>query len=161
MHKNPNATIAQLKKREYMRTYRAARIAREPGYRETSNVRMAKYFRERRERDPVGEWARTVHGSLRNRSKRNGIAENLSALILQKLAVESCPVLGCGVALWYGGKTTRGARPDSASVDRILSEKGYVLGNVQVMCYRCNTLKSNGKPEQFEWFAAQMREAMK
>jgi hypothetical protein len=38
----------------------------------------------------------------------------------------------------------------SYSLDRIDSDKGYVKGNVQVISYRANMLKSNASIEELE-----------
>ena len=33
--------------------------------------------------------------------------------------------------------------PDRATIDRLDGRRGYVKGNVRVICYRANSLKSN------------------
>ena len=55
-----------------------------------------------------------------------------------------CPVLGIEL-------TTRmdGNKDSSPSLDRIDSSKGYIKGNVQVISWRANNLKSNGTLEEF------------
>ena len=54
-----------------------------------------------------------------------------------------CPVLGLRIKYTPGrGK----ASPNSASVDRIDSRKGYVPGNVRVISHRANQLKSSATP---------------
>lgn len=34
------------------------------------------------------------------------------------------------------------------SLDKIIPEKGYTKGNVAVICYRCNVIKSFGTAEE-------------
>lgn len=39
---------------------------------------------------------------------------------------------------------------NSFSLDRIIPGKGYVVGNVRIISWRANQLKSNGTVEEFE-----------
>lgn len=67
-----------------------------------------------------------------------------------------CPIFG--IPLKFGVKTpnsfkeTRGcATPDdSPSVDRIFPHLGYVKGNVVIISFRANNLKSNASPEELQ-----------
>ena len=43
------------------------------------------------------------------------------------------------------------------SVDRVDPKKGYIRGNIKIICYRCNVLKSDGQIEEFEAIARYMR----
>ena len=61
-----------------------------------------------------------------------------------------CPILG--LKLEY----SKGSRKDhelSPSIDRIDPSKGYVVGNVHVISWRANRLKSNGSPEELRKIA--------
>ena len=42
-----------------------------------------------------------------------------------------------------------GRNNSSPSLDRIHPDRGYVLGNVALVCWRCNSLKKDGTPEEF------------
>jgi len=59
-----------------------------------------------------------------------------------------CPVLGIPLdyAAFDGPK--KKARFNSPSVDRIDNMKGYIPGNVVVISWRANRLKSDGTPEE-------------
>ena len=61
---------------------------------------------------------------------------------------EFCPVFG--VRLEFGRMADR---DNSPSLDRIDSTKGYVPGNVAVICWAANKLKSNGTAEQLRRIA--------
>ena len=39
---------------------------------------------------------------------------------------------------------------DSPSLDRWDNTKGYILGNVRVVCFRCNELKRDGTLKEFK-----------
>lgn len=56
-----------------------------------------------------------------------------------------CPAFG--MALEKGGGK-RGGGPWSPSLDRIIPEHGYVLGNIQVVSRKFNIIKSNATPEE-------------
>lgn len=53
----------------------------------------------------------------------------------------------CGVEM--GDQVVRG-KNRWASLDRIRPDQGYVRGNIGIICYRCNVLKSDGTKEEFE-----------
>lgn len=57
-----------------------------------------------------------------------------------------CPILG--IPIDTSRKGNGKATDSSPSIDRINSDKGYVLGNIQVISYRANTLKSNATIEE-------------
>jgi hypothetical protein len=61
---------------------------------------------------------------------------------------EFCPVLGTKLVMG-----TRAVAADSMTIDRIDATKGYMPGNVQVMSYLANCMKSNATPEQLLSFA--------
>lgn len=52
---------------------------------------------------------------------------------------EICPVLGIEIKRSETGIVS----PNSASIDRIIPEKGYVRGNIRIISYRANMLKNN------------------
>jgi hypothetical protein len=72
---------------------------------------------------------------------RRRLEFNLTEEHLQTLFVDVCPILG--IRLQYGGGTGR-PNSNSASVDRINSSKGYIVGNVAIISYRANCIKSDG-----------------
>jgi hypothetical protein len=56
-----------------------------------------------------------------------------------------CPILG--IPLNYSNSAQL---DDSPSIDRIDNSKGYIPGNVVVISWKANNLKSNGQREDFE-----------
>lgn len=60
---------------------------------------------------------------------------------------EFCPVLGIKlISGMYTGKRTDA----SPSIDRIDNTKGYIPGNINVISWRANDLKSNGTLTEFQ-----------
>jgi hypothetical protein len=61
---------------------------------------------------------------------------------------KSCPILGIPL---FKGKMKHG--PNSPSLDQIIAGKGYTDGNIQVISYKANTMKSDASPEELVKFA--------
>jgi len=62
---------------------------------------------------------------------------------------EFCPVFPWIRLVLPTGKG-RGFYPDAPSIDRIDSRGGYVLGNIRIVSWRANSLKSNATVEELE-----------
>lgn len=62
---------------------------------------------------------------------------------------ERCPVLG--IPLRLGEMSDRASSP---SLDRIDPRRGYVRGNVLVVSYRANQIKSDATPDELRRVAA-------
>jgi hypothetical protein len=59
-----------------------------------------------------------------------------------------CPVFGTPIN--YTGTQARGFVDNSPSIDRIDSSKGYIKGNVQIISWRANRVKSDASVEELE-----------
>ena len=75
----------------------------------------------------------------RQRARAAGVAFDLREddFTIPKL----CPVLGIELS---HGKGRRGPTDSSPTLDRIVPSRGYVRGNVVVVSWRANRLKSDG-----------------
>jgi hypothetical protein len=72
------------------------------------------------------------------RAKKSGIE---FTIVFDDLFIpQKCPVLGITLAI--------GDYDAAPSLDRISNERGYVPGNVLVVCNRANRLKNNGTPQE-------------
>ena len=67
-----------------------------------------------------------------------------------------CPVFG--TVLNYTGTQARGFVDNSPSIDRIDSSKGYIKGNVQIISWRANRVKSDASIEELEAVIKYMKE---
>ena len=85
----------------------------------------------------------TLLSGAKSRANRKGLEFNLE--IDDIIIPEKCPVFGVPLERAEGGC------PDdnSPTLDRLDSSKGYVKGNVQVISWKANRLKSNGTLEDF------------
>jgi len=66
---------------------------------------------------------------------------------LKKLLPKSCPILGMKLN-YTREKGGKGRQDDSPSIDRIDNTQGYVVGNVHIISWKANRIKSNGTPEE-------------
>jgi hypothetical protein len=51
----------------------------------------------------------------------------------------------------------QGPRLRSPSIDRVIPALGYTVANIAILCWRCNNLKRDARPEELETVAAWMR----
>lgn len=104
-------------------------------YRELNKVATNK----KRRKDPV----KAMLSLARSRCKKSGLEFTLTPADIQ--IPEFCPILGIkltlGLGQGWGQKLV--ARDTSASLDRIDNSKGYIPGNVVVVSYRANRIKSD------------------
>ena len=99
--------------------------------------------------------ARATHGmagtkeyeiwcNAKQRAKRDNVPFDIEVDDIQ--IPEICPVLGIKLEVNVGGDTWEDASP---SLDKFYPPKGYVKGNVQIISWKANRLKSNGTPEDW------------
>ncbi|HRE44070.1 MAG TPA: hypothetical protein PKY87_08875 [Terricaulis sp.] len=76
-----------------------------------------------------------------------------------RAAMESAPNCPCcGRAFDFGFKYDGRKKDASPSIDRIRPAEGYVLGNVALICWRCNNLKRDASAAELETIVRWMRE---
>lgn len=110
----------------YMRDYYARFPEKRKAFRDSQKAKRC---------TPAG-WAQAQVRAIRHRAKANGLECTISASDIVPPLV--CPVLG--LELRVG---TKGAEPNSPSVDRFDNSKGYVPENVRVISNRANLLKKD------------------
>ncbi len=91
--------------------------------------------------------SKTPEYAMWQNARRRAREENLPfTLKLEDIHVpELCPVFGC---VMQRGKKL--AQENSPSLDRVDPEKGYVPGNVWVICWRANRIKNNATIPELE-----------
>ena len=99
-------------------------------------------------KNPVRYTAQQARGSAKKRAAALGLDYDLTSQFIESIANTHCPILG--VELKYGG----GDRADnSATLDRIDPNQGYVKNNVQIISFKANLMKSNASPSEMLRFA--------
>lgn len=100
--------------------------------------KKAKYNKEWRTKNYVQQY---MLQNARNRAKKYGIPFDLSS---EDITVpELCPVLGTPIA-----KSNGKLNDNSPSLDRLVPALGYVKGNVRVISWRANRIKSDASVEE-------------
>jgi hypothetical protein len=91
-----------------------------------------------RSRDP----AAYLFGLAKRRARLNGVAFTITRADIQIPA--ACPVLG--IPIKFDPATPRSDQ--TPTLDRVDPSKGYVPGNVVVVSWRANRLKSDATPDE-------------
>ena len=122
---NERVRIARLKNPEYFRDAQRKRRAEKGDH-------INKLRRDAEARNPL----RNLVNNAKASARRNGLPFNL---VLSEMTVpEFCPVLGIRLQRGVGIRTDA-----SPSIDRIIPALGYVKGNVIVVSWKANRIKSD------------------
>jgi hypothetical protein len=95
-----------------------------------------------KEKDPKWAWAVSTLGSCRTRCELKNIPYEMTNVWLYDNAPDICPVLGIPL-IYPTGKLKSTVNRNSATMDRLVPEKGYVPENIVVMSMAANAIKSN------------------
>jgi hypothetical protein len=90
--------------------------------------------------------------SARRRAKRSGLEFSITEADFPPIGTH-CPVLG----IEYNQSASHNTKDFSPSLDRLDNSKGYIVGNVQIISWRANRLKSNGTIEELEKIVKHLR----
>ena len=85
----------------------------------------------------------------KSRAKRKGFEHNITIDDIQ--IPDKCPLLGIPLIKGEGC-----VQENSPTLDRIDSSIGYIKGNVWVISYKANTIKSNATPEELLTIATRL-----
>ena len=78
---------------------------------------------------------------------------DIVALLDQAEKINKCPILGIGFEWEPNGRVD-----GSLSLDRIVPHKGYVTGNVAIISWRANKLKSDATLEELQAIVAYVQD---
>jgi hypothetical protein len=99
-------------------------------------------------------WLKHVLTGVRHRAKLRGLEYSITAEDLH--VPDVCPVLGIPLHFEPPGRKAIRCHSNLPSIDRFDNNKGYVPGNVCVISYRANALKSNASLDEIERVCAYM-----
>lgn len=103
----------------------------------------------------------TLEAQLRarkNSAKKLGIPFDITINDIEQ--PEYCPVLGIKLNYSWGGKNGYLRDPSKATIDKIVPELGYVPGNVFVISWRANKLKSDMTLHELECIIKYIKERL-
>ena len=85
--------------------------------------------------------------TARERAKKKNLETNIDTAYIKRIWPKDnkCPALG---TKFKRGKKDTGPVDTSPSLDRIIPERGYVKGNVQIISNLANKIKNNATPDQ-------------
>lgn len=102
----------------------------------TTKQNVLNFNKKRKENPAFRLWA-----SSKSSSRTKDREHSLTVEDIRSLLVSTCPYFG--IKLFYG-VNPRGKIPfNAATIDRIDSTKGYIPGNVRIISWGANRLKSN------------------
>lgn len=84
----------------------------------------------------------------RNQSLKQGIPFTIEFDEMEQ--PEFCPILGVKLNYGWGGNAGHLRDPNKATIDKVIPELGYVPGNVFIISWRANKLKSDMTLEELE-----------
>jgi hypothetical protein len=135
---------------ETLRKYRARQVVYSRAWRAKQDPDEAKAMRRRHREtwfaNPINRMKHTLDVA-RRRAQVDGRLFSITIEDLLPLP-EYCPVLG--VLINYKGTKVRGFVNDCPSIDRFNPAKGYVPGNVRIVSWRVNRIKSDASIEELE-----------
>ena len=118
----------------------------------TSNNQFADVMRSGRPRGIVKEpIVYTEKEAWIRRCLSNPKRKALTPADLEPLRVSHCPLMG--MELTYVPSNNTGITRNYATLDRIDSSKGYIIGNIQIVSHRANMLKNDATPEEIALLA--------
>jgi hypothetical protein len=101
------------------------------------------------------ECTRSITGADWKAAYKQGVPFDRAAVVdYLKSAGNVCPALG--IPLRYGGAQTKTF--DSATLDRIRPELGYVRGNLALLSSRANSIKSDATAEEVDRVAIWLKQ---
>ena len=97
---------------------------------------------------------KVLYNAAKKRAKDNNLDFNLD--LDDIILPNECPILNIKLQFNNGH-----AKDDSYSIDRIDSSKGYIKGNIQIISFKANTIKSNATIEELGLVYSYLRNNVK
>ena len=115
----------------------AKRRARDTQWRSSNKDKRKQYFDKWR-------YGKAAYDTAKARAKRKGLPFTITREYLNSITPTHCPVLG--IELVPGAEN----KDHNISIDRIIPELGYVEGNIIIVSFRANRLRSDGTIDELK-----------
>lgn len=91
---------------------------------------------------------RRFFSNARCRAKKNNLPFNLTIEYLESIAYDACPIFKIPFEWGQSGLGKGKTKQNCPTLDRIIPDKGYIVGNVAFISSRANRIKDNGTMEE-------------
>jgi len=122
----------------------------EPGDKQGKTHLKQKKLERKRKNLPLSR-ARDIRSSMKSNARKKGFEFNeyytVEKILKMLQKSDSCPSCDKKFDFWYYDDDKK--HPCAPGADRFDSKLGYVKGNVNIICGRCNKIKNNGTDEEF------------
>lgn len=136
-------------KNKHKPEFRARKNKENKAWRERNKERFKQMQKEWMEENPFYYFL----NNARYRAKQQNVPFDLKISDLRSMVIpEVCPYLGIPIIKGRGKSSE-----NSPSLDKIIPEKGYVVGNVEFISSRANRLKNDGSLEELEAIVTRLR----
>ncbi len=118
--------------------------------RKQNNYAASQYMRQKRRERGIG-WS--IWHSAKNRAQRSAIPFTITPEDV--IVPDVCPILQIPLItdtdyIFRTGHTSQLNLPNYPSIDRIIPELGYIKGNIAVISWRANNIKSDATLQELE-----------
>lgn len=100
----------------------------------------------RKQRDPRLHWAKSALGRVKKRAREKDIPFDLELDDILRIMPDKCPVLGCDLEY----SAVEFTEYNSASIDRIVGDFGYVKSNIAILSQEANRMKNSASLDEIE-----------
>ena len=109
-----------------------------------------KYQKAKRDENRLKYQFKALVSDSKQRAKKKNLPHDIDVDYLQSIATEYCPYQGVKLrwAKISHDEEFGTCSPNSPSIDRIDSSKGYVRGNVVIVSLRANTIKQDATEQE-------------
>lgn len=138
--------MKQSKSKEYVKAYNKKYHAANKQRYEDRYIKNREHILETKRKYRINNYEQLLLTDAKKRANQKSLPFNID---LSDIVIPSmCPILNIPLII---SKVKPSA--NSPSVDRIIPEKGYTKGNVQIISRKANTMKSNATPGELKRFA--------
>lgn len=156
-------TCANTYSRQWKKEHQVEQAARRrKAYAERYGEIQRQKERDRRDIYPYKVRAQVLRAGMRERSRAFDLPFDARVFTVKYLInwlqnTPNCPC--CSKPFEIGFKHDHQKNDRSPSLDRIHPERGYIAGNVALICWRCNNLKRDATPDELQMVVDWMRNA--